>query len=387
MPRVAQIFWRAVTKADFFNVERGADAGPRTGGGQLYFSISFGHHLDHAALGAFLGVDPPEAIATTRPTARIDASVLEEPSVSAPLEFRPRYQPPQPGDRYYVARQNRRRPNGERHPAWMPARGFPTAPEDISGPDDPAVPDLSHLKICVLRDEEGAYHAAFVNRSGRPATLPAAVDVLFAANADNPPNGLIDLRDEHSDLDDWRAALRDGGALSPTEPPTAPELEDAVEAVARAAGARGRGTQGFRQSAEERRAIELRAMAVARDRLERDGWRVEDVSTTRSYDLHCRRGGEVLRVEVKGTAGDGSAVLLTPNEVAVAREHHPETALLVVSDIGLRRDREQLVAVGGRLSSLSPWHPDEVGRLTPLGFRYELNDAMAGDEAGEIGAA
>jgi hypothetical protein len=42
-------------------------------------------------------------------------------------------------------------------------------------------------------------------------------------------------------------------------------------------------------------------MAVATAYLEGAGWSVENVSTTRSYDLHARRGGEILRVEVKGT--------------------------------------------------------------------------------------
>ena len=179
MPHVVEIFWRAVTKADFFNVERGTEAGPTSGGGQLYFSISFGSHMDHATLGAFLGVDPPELIATTRPSALIDAAVLDEPDVVAPLEFRARYRPPQPDDRYYIARQNRRRPNGERHPAWMPESGFPAAPAYITGPDDPAVPDLSLLKICVARDDEAGYHATFVNWTARPAALPVSVDVLF----------------------------------------------------------------------------------------------------------------------------------------------------------------------------------------------------------------
>ena len=51
-------------------------------------------------------------------------------------------------------------------------------------------------------------------------------------------------------------------------------------------------------------------MAVATVHLELDGWTVDDVSTTRPYDLHCRRGSEVLRTEVKGTTGDGSAVVV-----------------------------------------------------------------------------
>lgn len=372
MPHVLQIFWRAVTKADFFNVERGPDAGPTSGGGQLYFSISFGNHLDHAALGAFLGVVPPDAIATTRPSASIDVAVLSDPSVAAPLTFRARYRPPQPGDRYYIARQNRRRPSSERHPAWLPERGFPAAPADITGPDDPDVPDLSLLKICVLLDDESNYHATFVNRATRPPGLPPAVDILFWPNADCPPNDLIVLPTDVSELKDWRAALHADDATSREGLPTAPELEDAVDAVARRAGARGSG-QGFRESAKQRRAIELHSMAVAREHLEADDWTVEDVSTTRSYDLHCQRGDEVLRAEVKGTTGDGTAVLLTPGEITAARDEHPETGLLIVSGITLEGDGDDSVADGGTLVLISPWDPDAAGQLIPLGFRYVLN--------------
>jgi hypothetical protein len=371
MPSVSQVFWRAVTNSDYFNVERGPGTGPSSGGGQLYFSISFGDHLDHAALGTLLGVDPPESIATTRPSATIDVAVLDDPDVIAPLEFRARYRPPRLDDRYYIARQNRRRPTGERHPAWMPDRGFPAAPADITGPNDPAIPDLSLLKICVLRDNDGGYHAAFVNSALMPMELPASVDVLFTTNADCPPNGLLLLPGGTSDLEDWRTALHQIDGMSREGLPTAPELEDAVDGVARRAGARASG-QGFRESYDERRAIELHAMGVAIAQLRADGWTVTDVSTTHSYDLHCRRGNEVLRTEVKGTTGDGSAVLLTPREVEVARESHPETALVVVSAITLEMDGDDFEATGGDITLISPWSPDESGELIPVGFRYVL---------------
>lgn len=370
MARVLQVFWRAVTKADFFNVERGPGRGPATGGGQLYFSISFGEHLDHEEFGAFLGVEPPREIAISRPSRTIDAHVLDDPALVAPIPFRARYRPPKRDDRYYIARQNRRRPTGQRHPAWLPERGFPQAPADIDGHDDPAVPDLSLLKIYVLRTSDGAYHAAFSDRAGRPRGLPSAVDVLFRPNEDCPPNGLIVLGDDAVDLERWRAAVAGAGSRSRDGLASAPEIEDAAEAVARAAGARGSG-QGFRESAEERRAIEIRAMSVARGHLEADGWDVDDVSTTRSYDLHCRRGADVLIVEVKGTTSDGSAVLLTPNEVALARERHPDTALLILAGITLAVDRSgTIIAEGGDLEVLSPWDPDAAGRLVAIGFRY-----------------
>lgn len=372
MRNVQEVFWRAVTKADFYNVERGSDSGPESGGGQLYFSVSFGDDMDHEDLGRFLGVDPPEAIRDERPAASINVGAVEnEAEPPTELQFRARYRPPQPGDRYYIARQNRRRESSMRPAAWMPEAGFPSCPETISGPDDPLVPDLSLLKIYVVKCDDGSYFAGFVNATGLPKGLPSVLNPLFTPNAEAPPNGLIKLGDDQLGLEAWRDALArtKDGAVSGL--PTTPEVEDASDFTRRAAGARPRG-QGFRQSAEERRAIELRAMDVATAMLIEEGWKVDDVSTTRSYDLHCERGEDILHVEVKGTTGDGASVLLTPNEVELARDRHPDTALVIVSGITISKSGEKATAQGGELSEIRPWQPDDAGSLHPIGFHYVL---------------
>jgi len=372
MTKIDLIFWRKVTNADFFNVERGQQVGPRTGGGQLYFSISFGSHLAHAELGAFLGIRPPDVVRTTRPAKTIDVHALASPKVVAPLEFRPRYRPPQRGDRYYIARQNRRRANGERHPAWMPDSGFPSAPADISGKNDPSIPDLSQLKILVLRASDGSYHATFVNTRRHPPALPGYAEILFRPNALCPADGIVHAGDNAVSLSTWRFAIAGSRTWSREGLPTTPDIEDAVDSASRAAGARASG-QGFRSSWPERRAIEQRAMDVVTDHLKDDDWSVRDVSSDHSYDLHCKKPGQVLRIEVKGTTGDGSAVLLTRNEVMVAREEHPQTALAIVSEIELDTSGDAPLATGGSLRMISPWQPDTAGDLHPIGFRYLLH--------------
>ena len=304
----------------------------------------------------------------------IEARQLTDPGTVGPLDFRPRYQPPQRDDRYRIARQNRRRRTGERHPAWLPESGFPSAPGALSGPDDPAIPDLSLLKIVVLRSDDGDYHAWFVNSGARPPMLPPEAEILFQPNAQSPPNGLIAF-ERPVDVDVWRAAAAFDMGSSRDGLPSAPEIEDALDATARAAGARPRG-QGFRQSHPERQAIDRHAMAVAAAHLEGRGWDVEDVSATRSYDLHCCRGDETLHVEVKGTTGDGSAVLLTPNEVVLARDRHPETALLIVSGVELEQDEddEEPQAANGAVRLITPWDVEASGTLHPTGFRYLLGE-------------
>lgn len=70
-------------------------------------------------------------------------------------------------------------------------------------------------------------------------------------------------------------------------------------------------------------------MAVAREFYESDGWKVQDVSARKSYDLLCTQTGKTLHVEVKGTASTGEGVINTRNEVAFMRSEYPATALVV----------------------------------------------------------
>jgi len=128
------------------------------------------------------------------------------------------------------------------------------------------------------------------------------------------------------------------------------------------------GSQGFGVSPEARRAIELHAMRLATESLEAEGYQVEDVSAFESHDLLCRRGDEVLHVEVKGTQSAGREVILTPSEVAFARRVGPHMALFVVSGIRLSPSGK---AMGGSLLTIQPWDVDD-GTLRPTGYVYGL---------------
>jgi hypothetical protein len=166
----------------------------------------------------------------------------------------------------------------------------------------------------------------------------------------------------------WHALVRATGGW----PERAAEVREAVEAVAERAG-KGQPGQGFQSSPELRRAIERRAMELAAAHYEALGWRVEDVSTKEPYDLHCTRAnGQELRVEVKGTTGDGAQVLLTPNEVEHARAHYPAVALFVVAHIvtdEVASGRQE--ASGGTVQIIEPWRVDD-GVLVPVGYAYSV---------------
>lgn len=145
------------------------------------------------------------------------------------------------------------------------------------------------------------------------------------------------------------------------------QIEEAVTQAAGKTAHRGRG-QGFQVDQIVKVAVENCAMRAATEFYGED-WDVEDVHGNQSYDLICRRGGEVKHVEVKGTTSDGTEVILTPNEVRHAREH-PDTALFVLSNIIVERSQDGTVTTaGGDKHVYDPW-PIDDGTLVPLGFRY-----------------
>ena len=129
--------------------------------------------------------------------------------------------------------------------------------------------------------------------------------------------------------------------------------------------------QGQRLTAAERRAIELRAMAVVHDHLSNVWAKVEDVSATESCDFICYSNGYKLFVEVKGTTGTGEKVIVTRNEVALARAKSPNMILAVVSDIEISRSSGAPMGRGGNLVLVDPWEI-RPGDLEPLAFELTV---------------
>ena len=85
--------------------------------------------------------------------------------------------------------------------------------------------------------------------------------------------------------------------------------------------------------------------------------------------LYLTKGdGSECFVEVKRTTGNGATIVLTANEVAVATERWPDTALAVVTGIELS-DAEPGGASGGRLEVETPWSPVPE-RLSALAHAY-----------------
>jgi hypothetical protein len=232
------------------------------------------------------------------------------------------------------------------------------------------MPDLTYLKVFIAKLADGQYAAGYYNTPVAPAQLASVpgLGILFRPYDEGQSAGIVDLRKSGIQLADLVGGENPDRRLAED----APEVLEAIDDTKVAAGKRPSG-QGIRASAAERQAIERRAVEVASAQLEAQGWRVEDVGLYRAYDLHCTRRTEELRVEVKGTTGDGSSVLLTPGEVSHARDNS-NLSLMVVSGIQLESDEAgAVVAKGGTLKTLTPWAIDADGTLKPTGYEYRLD--------------
>jgi hypothetical protein len=242
---------------------------------------------------------------------------------------------------------------------------------------------------------------AFLDDSGNPywveapapgATRPA-VTVRYVRALNLPL-----LETEHSDLlsklavararggtvfaiapGEWEAVLSAAGPLEPTI-----DTEDALDTLADEkdpipkAGRVSRG-QGIGLTQAEKKAVEDRAVTVAKAHYEAAGWTVE--LRGKPYDLHCTKPSGELRVEVKGTTGRGETIRLTRGEVEHARNKFPAVALFIVCKIKLDRGSRP-VATGGQPGILDPWRIDE-GALSALAFEYSVPASMKWGVNGE----
>jgi len=134
-----------------------------------------------------------------------------------------------------------------------------------------------------------------------------------------------------------------------------------------------RAGQGYGLTTAERKAVENRAMAVAKALLSADGFEVQDVSSSRPFDYMATRGATSLSVEVKGSTARGEEILLTANEVRHQREVFPNGALIVVSEIELDRKSEPPKASGGISRWIHPWQIEDEA-LSPLSFSCKVPD-------------
>lgn len=130
--------------------------------------------------------------------------------------------------------------------------------------------------------------------------------------------------------------------------------------------------QGFGLSQAERRAVELRAMQVARAIYEDEGWEVIDKSSSQPFDLLATNKSGKRFIEVKGTAGEGLSVILTHGEVTHIRRNAANCALVIVSGIVIEKKDGKWEALGGAVTTRKdPWTLVDTN-LSPTQYRYEI---------------
>jgi hypothetical protein len=205
--RVAKIWYRTLTRGDFFHIERRPDAGPAGGGGQTYVDIPQGLRVQ-----LFRLLDAHEPTDGIWPTLRVEVAAIGAPDMVAPLRFEFN----RAGEtRYRIARQQRQLVASERHPAWTGAFGFPVAPDGVVDPADaerhlPA----GGVRMYLVLTDDGSLYAGHTFGPTMPASWPIGVglEVLFVNN--HSGGGLVEFANG-----DWRPG-DPAVFLDPTQPAT-----------------------------------------------------------------------------------------------------------------------------------------------------------------------
>jgi hypothetical protein len=128
---------------------------------------------------------------------------------------------------------------------------------------------------------------------------------------------------------------------------------------------------GFQPNAKIRRVVEQHAMQRAAKEFRKRGYDVKDVSKRKPFDLLCTKANEKKYVEVKGTQGRGSEIILTAGEVKFIRSNGANCILCVVLDIQVSGSNEPK-AQGGALNLSEPFDI-ATGLLTPLAYMFRRN--------------
>jgi hypothetical protein len=348
--RIKKIWWRRITANDLYNIEKPLPPGPK---GQLHLDVP-----NVEALHDFFGMLHDQDADKWSPI-DVDIKVFQDPSVSKRVTFRPRPK----NSRYDIQRQNINSDSSERHPAWTSAYGWPHIHGQITSTKEATeFLESTPLVILILQSSEGEVYADFLSGSIQVSLLKFGLDEIISGKS----TGCIgEITSEASDLiqrvldsnsEDAEVVIRDV------------DLKEKVLKVNSKRLAKG---QGFGLSPAMRRAVEKHAVKIAIEYFTNAGWQnIEDVGDHASYDLSMVRDGQVHIVEVKGTTGLGSKIILTRNEVLIHGSHQPFNALVVVSEIKVVTNDPPLLS-GGLIRVIQPWSIIE-DRLTALTFSYDI---------------
>ena len=209
----------------------------------------------------------------------------------------------------------------------------------------------------------------------RRSKLGPAYEASTAFAIKYPQNAIPDNSQLRDDALFFASMLADIYRLEITVPVPIgipPEIQELDDAVAKAAGKKGRSSQGFRLNSSHRKAIELRAMELAKvELISRGCVNIRDTSQGNPFDYQCTLAGEEIFVEVKGTVSSGDVVILTRGEVELHRGKFPNSMLVLVHGIQLTGENFDQ-AISGAVQVTSPWAIAEDS-LTVVAYNYKTS--------------
>jgi hypothetical protein len=243
---------------------------------------------------------------------------------------------------------------GHPQPSWRyELTGYTPLPTPVEqGAFQRAEAALKAIKQKLEAGHSGPLYFPFAFYASRPVRVMQAYLVKF-------PAAILEAVPELAAIPRVRA-----------KPPLRPARETAASSPKQKARS---SDSGYVADPVLKRALERHA--VQRAAALYDGYDIEDVGTTRSYDLHAIKGAEEVHVEVKGSSGTAETVELTRNEVDHA--HGALTHLVVVDQIEWSRlPNGEVQTRGGRVRRWTSWTPQDK-HLEVTRYRYRLPDQDA----------
>ncbi len=132
---------------------------------------------------------------------------------------------------------------------------------------------------------------------------------------------------------------------------------------------------GFQSNPKIRRVVEDYAMALAKEELSSAEFKFSNFNNTsgqKCYDYTCERSGSLYYVEVKGTQGAGTSVILTKNEVEHWKQHQQHSIAVIVHDIKLLPEGNSFHPSGGVSRVCLPWVLESAA-LTPIQYKWSVS--------------
>lgn len=131
--------------------------------------------------------------------------------------------------------------------------------------------------------------------------------------------------------------------------------------------------QGFLIDPILNKLIEEYAMLKAIEFYKELGFSVNDVSATESFDLLCEKGKNLIYVEVKGSSLSTDSIIMTLNEVELAKKSYPFYELFIVDNIivdTINKNNDPSCS-GGSCKRIQRFKYDEH-KSKPISFRVTL---------------